>query len=63
MANDRLTAYKAKRDFQKTREPSGQDAVKPTTRRRDPPSLRSAARAGWRFQILGGDQRAVTRPP
>jgi hypothetical protein len=34
MANDRLTAYKAKRDFQKTREPSGQDAVKPTTRRR-----------------------------
>ena len=34
MANDRLTTYKAKRDFQKTREPSGQDAVKPTTRRR-----------------------------
>ena len=34
MANDKLTIYKAKRDFQKTREPSGQDAVKPTTRRR-----------------------------
>ena len=34
MANDKLTTYKAKRDFQKTREPSGQDAVKPTTRRR-----------------------------
>jgi bifunctional non-homologous end joining protein LigD len=34
MAHDRLTTYKAKRDFQKTREPSGQDAVKPTTRRR-----------------------------
>jgi bifunctional non-homologous end joining protein LigD len=34
MANDKLTTYKAKRDFQKTREPSGQGAVKPTTRRR-----------------------------
>ena len=34
MANDRLTTYKAKRDFQKTREPSGQDPVKPATRRR-----------------------------
>jgi hypothetical protein len=34
MANDKLTTYKAKRDFRKTREPSGQDAVKPTTRRR-----------------------------
>ena len=34
MANDKLTTYKAKRDFQKTREPSGHDPVKPTTRRR-----------------------------
>jgi bifunctional non-homologous end joining protein LigD len=34
MANDKLTSYKAKRDFQKTRGPSGQYAVKPTTRRR-----------------------------
>jgi bifunctional non-homologous end joining protein LigD len=34
MANDKLTTYKAKRDFQKTREPSGQDPVKPTARRR-----------------------------
>src|ERR1700678_2291691 len=34
MANDKLTIYKAKRDFQKTREPSGQDSVKPATRRR-----------------------------
>ena len=34
MANNKLTTYKAKRDFRKTREPSGQDAVKPTTRRR-----------------------------
>jgi DNA ligase D-like protein (predicted 3'-phosphoesterase) len=28
------TTYKAKRDFRETREPGGQDAVKPTTRRR-----------------------------
>jgi bifunctional non-homologous end joining protein LigD len=34
MANDKLTTYKAKRDFRKTRERSGQDAVEPTTRRR-----------------------------
>jgi bifunctional non-homologous end joining protein LigD len=34
MATDKLTTYKAKRDFRKTREPSGQDAVTPTTRRR-----------------------------
>ena len=34
MANDKLTTYRAKRDFRQTREPSGQDAVKPTTRRR-----------------------------
>jgi bifunctional non-homologous end joining protein LigD len=34
MAKDKLTTYKAKRDFQKTREPSGQDVVKPSNRRR-----------------------------
>src|SRR6202046_2985504 len=34
MANEKLTTYKAKRDFRKTREPSGQDAIKPATRRR-----------------------------
>jgi bifunctional non-homologous end joining protein LigD len=34
MANDKLTTYKAKRDFEKTREPSGKDAVRPATRRR-----------------------------
>jgi bifunctional non-homologous end joining protein LigD len=34
MANDKLTTYKAKRDFRQTREPSGQDSVKPATRRR-----------------------------
>src|SRR3984957_18500462 len=34
MANDKLTTYKAKRDLRQTREPSGQDSVKPATRRR-----------------------------
>jgi bifunctional non-homologous end joining protein LigD len=34
MANDKLTTYKAKRDFRQTRELSGQDAVNPATRRR-----------------------------
>ena len=34
MATDKLITYKARRDFRKTREPSGQGAVKPTTRRR-----------------------------
>jgi bifunctional non-homologous end joining protein LigD len=32
--DDKLTAYKAKRDFRQTREPSGQDSVKPMARRR-----------------------------
>jgi bifunctional non-homologous end joining protein LigD len=34
MATDKLTTYKARRDFEKTREPSGQDVVKSATRRR-----------------------------
>jgi bifunctional non-homologous end joining protein LigD len=34
MANDKLTTYKAKRDFRQTREPSGQDSVKSSNRRR-----------------------------
>src|ERR1700761_1708470 len=34
MAIDKLTTYKAKRDFKKTREPRGRDPVKPTNRRR-----------------------------
>src|SRR6201990_654347 len=34
MAKDKLTSYRAKRDFEKTREPSGKEAVKATTRRR-----------------------------
>ena len=71
MANDKLTTYKAKRDFQKTREPSGQDPVKPTTRRRFVIQKHDATRlhydlrlrAGWRFQILGCDQRTVARSP
>ena len=69
MANDKLTTYKAKRDFQKTREPSGHDPVKPTTRRRFVIQKHDATRlhydlrlrAGWRLQILGCDQRTVAR--
>jgi bifunctional non-homologous end joining protein LigD len=34
MANDKLTPYKSKRDFQQTPEPSGQDPVKQSSRRR-----------------------------
>lgn len=34
MARDKLSTYKAKRDFQKTREPSGQEWIKPSNRRR-----------------------------
>src|ERR1700744_958218 len=34
MANDKLTTYKAKRDFKQTREPRGQQAVKSSNRRR-----------------------------
>ncbi|MEP9380380.1 DNA ligase D [Aquabacter sp. CN5-332] len=34
MPNDKLTTYKAKRDFRQTQEPSGQDAVKLSNRRR-----------------------------
>jgi bifunctional non-homologous end joining protein LigD len=34
MANAKLTTYKAKRDFQQTREPSGEEVVKPSNRRR-----------------------------
>jgi bifunctional non-homologous end joining protein LigD len=34
MANDKLTTYKEKRDFRQTEEPSGQDSVKSSNRRR-----------------------------
>ena len=34
MANDKLIPYKSKRDFQQAPEPSGQDPVKQSSRRR-----------------------------
>jgi bifunctional non-homologous end joining protein LigD len=34
MAKDKLTTYRAKRDFQQTQEPSGQDSVQSSNRRR-----------------------------
>jgi len=34
MANDKLTTHKEKRDFRQTEEPSGQDSVKSSNRRR-----------------------------
>jgi bifunctional non-homologous end joining protein LigD len=66
MANDRLTTYKAKRDFQKTREPSGQDAVKPTTRRRFVIQKHDATRLHYDLRLeLDGVFKswAVTRGP
>lgn len=47
MANDKLTTYKAKRDFRPTREPSGHEVVKPSTRRRFVIQKHDATRAAW----------------
>src|ERR1700722_12210612 len=66
MANDRLTTYKAKRDFQKTREPSGQDAAKPPTRRRFVIQKHDATRLHYDLRLeLDGVFKswAVTRGP
>ena len=66
MANDKLTTYKAKRDFRQTREPSGQDAVKPTTRRRFVIQKHDATRLHYDLRLeLDGVFKswAVTRGP
>src|ERR1700753_3217204 len=66
MANDKLTIYKAKRDFQKTREPSGKDSVKPATRRRFVVQKHDATRLHYDLRLeLGGVFKswAVTRGP
>src|ERR1700753_2958807 len=66
MANDKLTIYKAKRDFQKTREPSGKDAVRPTTRRRFVVQKHDATRLHYDLRLeLDGVFKswAVTRGP
>jgi bifunctional non-homologous end joining protein LigD len=66
MAHDKLTAYKAKRDFRQTREPSGQDAVKPMTRRRFVIQKHDATRLHYDLRLeLGGVFKswAVTKGP
>jgi bifunctional non-homologous end joining protein LigD len=66
MANDKLTTYKAKRDFQKTREPSGQVAVKPTIRRRFVIQKHAATRLHYDLRLeLDGVFKswAVTKGP
>src|SRR6201992_766463 len=66
MANDKLTIYKAKRDFQKTREPSGKDSVKPATRRRFVVQKHDATRLHYDLRLeLDGVFKswAVTRGP
>jgi bifunctional non-homologous end joining protein LigD len=66
MANDKLTTYKAKRDFEKTREPSGQGPVKPTTRRRFVIQKHDATRLHYDLRLeLNGVFKswAVTKGP
>src|ERR1700722_5677191 len=66
MANDQLSTYKAKRDFQKTREPSGQDPVKPTIRRRFVIQKHAATRLHYDLRLeLDGVFKswAVTKGP
>ena len=66
MANDKLTTYKAKRDFRQTPEPSGEDAVKPTIRRRFVIQKHDATRLHYDLRLeLDGVFKswAVTRGP
>jgi bifunctional non-homologous end joining protein LigD len=66
MANDKLTTYKAKRDFRQTREPSGQDSVKSSSRRRFVVQKHDATRLHYDLRLeLDGVFKswAVTRGP
>src|ERR1700761_52453 len=66
MAIDKLTTYKAKRDFEKTREPRGRDHVKPTNRRRFVVQKHDATRLHYDLRLeLDGVFKswAVTRGP
>jgi bifunctional non-homologous end joining protein LigD len=66
MANDKLTTYKAKRDFRQTREPSGQDSVKSSSRRRFVIQKHDATRLHYDLRLeLDGVFKswAVTRGP
>ena len=66
MANDKLTKYKAKRDFKQTQEPSGQSSVKPSDRRRFVIQKHDATRLHYDLRLeLDGVFKswAVTRGP
>jgi bifunctional non-homologous end joining protein LigD len=66
MANDKLTPYKSKRDFQQTPEPSGQDSVKQSSRRRFVIQKHDATRLHYDLRLeLDGVFKswAVTRGP
>ena len=66
MGNDKLTTYKAKRDFERTQEPSGQNSVKPSNRRRFVIQKHDATRLHYDLRLeLDGVFKswAVTRGP
>jgi bifunctional non-homologous end joining protein LigD len=66
MANDKLTPYKSKRDFQQTPEPSGEDPVKQSSRRRFVIQKHDARRLHYDLRLeLDGVFKswAVTRGP
>lgn len=66
MANDKLTTYKAKRDFRQTREPSGQTEVTSSNRRRFVIQKHDATRLHYDLRLeLDGVFKswAVTRGP
>ena len=66
MAKDKLSNYKAKRDFEQTEEPSGQATVKPSNRRRFVIQKHDATRLHYDLRLeLDGVFKswAVTRGP
>jgi len=66
MAHDKLTSYKAKRDFKKTQEPSGHESVNPSNRRRFVIQKHDATRLHYDLRLeLDGVFKswAVTRGP
>ena len=66
MANDKLTTYKAKRDFKQTQEPSGKESVIPSRRRRFVIQKHDAMRLHYDLRLeLDGVFKswAVTRGP
>lgn len=66
MGNDKLTTYKAKRDFRQTKEPRGAGSVKPSNRRRFVIQKHDATRLHYDLRLeLNGVFKswAVTRGP